>query len=347
MKSRMNAVITLGLVCTLLLSACGGTGPKVALANVSATSHLSGFASNKLQLMKASGSSGYEYGQPLWVVQCKEYVTLRSSASTSAEPLDEVPLFGCVMYLEDASNGFLKVSYNGTRGYILEKYLDEFEPQIAIGQYMKVVKCKESITLRNKPSTKGKEICQIPLGAVVYAVKDASNGFYMVEYNGHSGYALSSYLDIAKAGGSGGSGSDDYYYGQSLWVVKCKEYITLRASASKSSEALDKIPLYASVTYLDTASNGFLYVVYNGKAGYALKDYLDEFEPQVAIGQYMTVVKCKESITLRDKPSTKAKEICQIPLGEVVYAVKEAGNGFYMVEYNGQRGYALASYLGV
>ena len=347
MKTRKSAIIAIGLMCMLLFSACGGSGTNVVLTNVDATTCLSGSLSKNLQMMKSSGSSGYEYGQALWVVLCKEYITLRSSASKSAESLDHIPLYAQVTYLGDASNGFLKVAYNGTTGYALAEYLDEFEPQVAIGQYMTVVKCKESITLRTKPSKKANEICQIPLGAVVYAVKDAGNGFFMVEYNGRSGYALSSYLSASNTGGSKkktGS-SSGYYYGQSLWVVKCNEYITLRSSASKSAESLDHIPLYAEVTYLEDASNGFLHVVYNGTSGYALAEYLDEFEPQIAIGQYMKVVKCNESITLRKKPSKQAGEICQIPLGAVVYAVKDAGNGFFMVEYDGRSGYALSSYL--
>ena len=76
----------------------------------------------------------------------------------------------------------------------MTKYLDEFEPQIAIGAYMKVVNCKESVTLRKTASTSGKEICQIPLGSVVYAIKEGANGFFMVEYNGMQGFVLKKYL---------------------------------------------------------------------------------------------------------------------------------------------------------
>jgi hypothetical protein len=88
------------------------------------------------------------------------------------------------------------VVYNNTDGYALSKYLDEFEPQIAICEYMRVVNCKKSITLRKTASTSGDEICQIPLGDIVYAIKEAANGFLMVEYNGKQGYALRKYLEF-------------------------------------------------------------------------------------------------------------------------------------------------------
>ena len=59
---------------------------------------------------------------------------------------------------------------------------------------MKVYNCNESITLRKIPSTDAEEFCQIPLGEKVVFREAAQNGFYMVSYNGYTGYALEEYL---------------------------------------------------------------------------------------------------------------------------------------------------------
>ena len=66
-----------------------------------------------------------------------------------------------------------------------------------------------------------------------------------------------------------------------------------------------------------------------------------------AQNQYVTyyVVNCKQSITLRPQPDVNSGEITQIPLGSAVSYVGAAENGFYKVIYNGNTGYALASYL--
>jgi len=61
--------------------------------------------------------------------------------------------------------------------------------------------------------------------------------------------------------------------------------------------------------------------------------------------QIMHVVNCNESITMRTSPSTKAGEICQIPLGAKISYVEPAGDGFYKIMYNGKVGYVLAAYL--
>lgn len=336
MKRSRISFVAIGLACMVLLSSIWGLDAQAAT--------LKGNGAGGLKQMSTSGLSGYENGQSLWVVNCKESISLRSKQSTSSDAILQIPLYGRVSYIADAKNGFLYVNYNGVDGYALAEYLDEYEPQIAIGAYMKVVNCKKSITLRKKVSTKAAEICQIPLGAVVYAVKEAANGFYYVEYRGLEGFALASYLKPANSGTT--TNKTGYYYGQPLYVVGVNESISLRAKASTSSEAILQIPLFGAVIYLEDASNGFVYVTYNGVSGYALTKYLDEFEPQIAIGEYMKVVNCKESVTLRKTASTSAREICQIPLGGVVYAIKEGANGFFMVEYNGMQGFVLKKYLG-
>lgn len=151
-----------------------------------------------------------------------------------------------------------------------------------------------------------------------------------------------------------------------LFVVNCQESITLRTDASTKASEICQIPLGAPVSYVETAANGFYKVIYNGKTGYALASYLnteyhdtnqvsnpansgavDTYKTTVPAQVYTTmyVVNCQESITLRTSPSTKASEICQIPLGAAVSYVEYAGNDFNLIVYNGKVGYALASYL--
>lgn len=142
------------------------------------------------------GTQG-EY-ETYYVVNCKESITLRKSASTSAGEYCQIPLGASVSFVEQAENGFYKVIYNGTTGYALASYLaPEAGGGSEAGSRMVVVNCKESITLRKTPSTRGEEFCQIPLGAEVEYLGTAENGFYTVKYNGFTGYALASYLEWA------------------------------------------------------------------------------------------------------------------------------------------------------
>jgi hypothetical protein len=140
----------------------------------------------------------------LYVVNCNESITLRTSDSTSAKEIRQIPLGAAVSFMENASNGFYKVSYNGSTGYALASYLsvDPYNHYVASTTAAastswtgKVVRCNEFITLRKTPSTKGEEITKIPLGAIVTVYSGADNGFYYINYYGNEGYALASYID--------------------------------------------------------------------------------------------------------------------------------------------------------
>ena len=138
----------------------------------------------------------------LYVVNCNESITLRVSDSTNAKEIKQIPLGAAVSFMENAANGFYKVSYNGSTGYALASYLsvDPYNHYVASTTAStvwsgKVVRCNEYITLRRTPSTKGEEITKIPLGAIVTVYSGADNGFYYIYYDGFEGYALAGYID--------------------------------------------------------------------------------------------------------------------------------------------------------
>lgn len=139
----------------------------------------------------------------LYVVNCNESITLRVSDSTNAKEIKQIPLGAAVSFMENAANGFYKISYNGSTGYALASYLsvDPYDHYVAPTKAStvwsgKVVRCNEYITLRRTPSTKGEEITKIPLGAIVTVYSGADNGFYYIYYDGFEGYALAGYIDV-------------------------------------------------------------------------------------------------------------------------------------------------------
>ena len=147
---------------------------------------------------------------------------------------------------------------------------------------MFVSNCAESISLRESPSTRARALRQIPFGAPVTVLESAENGFYQVIYNGMTGYSLAAYLvsyqpseseRLERPVGSTVSSNTSGGY-RTMYCVNCREYITLRSIPSTSGADLAHIPLGASVSYVGTAENGFYEVIYNGRRGYALAQYL-------------------------------------------------------------------------
>ena len=61
------------------------------------------------------------------VVNCEEWVSLREKPDTKSARIAKVPLYAHVEDCELAENGFIRGSYDGDTGYILEKYLEPVE----------------------------------------------------------------------------------------------------------------------------------------------------------------------------------------------------------------------------
>ena len=58
------------------------------------------------------------------VVNCREWISLRSYRSTEAPRLARIPLGEWVwIYNNSYSNGFLEAEYNGQHGYVLDAYI--------------------------------------------------------------------------------------------------------------------------------------------------------------------------------------------------------------------------------
>ena len=148
------------------------------------------------------------------------------------------------------------------------------------GDFVRVVGCKEFITLREEPSTGAKAIVQIPLGALVTRYEYTDNGFARVYYGGYFGFVQSKYISEINPE-TGGE------WRVPMYVANCNEFISLREDASTSSDCMQRMPLGAQVEcYLRTVDGPqpMENVGYPGsegmQRGYALSRYLCFLPPE-------------------------------------------------------------------
>ena len=62
-------------------------------------------------------------GDQAVVKKCKEYITLREADNVQATELARIPLGGQVIYLDPAKDGFARVEYGDTQGFVKTEYL--------------------------------------------------------------------------------------------------------------------------------------------------------------------------------------------------------------------------------
>lgn len=104
----------------------------------------------------------------------------------------------------------------------------------------------------------------------------------------------------------------------SMFVVNCDEWVSLRKSPSTSSERLKKVPLDATVTDCEWVDGDFTRCTYEGVTGYILDKYLEPIET----GEAETVL---DEVMLRGGVDVLAYR--QYGEGETLTVTASASNG--------------------
>lgn len=71
-------------------------------------------------------------------------LNLRSEASTSSEKIDKLKKYDNVILLNDTvSSGWYKIDFNGTEGYVSNKYLKKGKAVVSVSEYRVGAVCKD------------------------------------------------------------------------------------------------------------------------------------------------------------------------------------------------------------
>ncbi len=274
------------------------------------------------------------------VVKCNTYVSLRASADTSATRLVKVHLGELVTDCQSAPNGFIRCTFDGQTGYILEKYLKTTSEAAGatVLPNQKVTKCTSWVSLRKTADTSSERLAKVPLGATVKSCV-LEGSFVKCTYSGKTGYILAKYLKNATS-----SSADTAGLTGEARVVNCATFVSLRETPDTSAYRLAKVPLGAYVIAKGGASNGFVKVEYKGQNGYILGTYLKKTNTGNVALPDQTVTDCESWVSLRESPSTSAYRLAKVPLGAKVTNCIKNGS-FVRCTYKGQTGYILAKYL--
>lgn len=133
--------------------------------------------------------------------------------------------------------------------------------------------------------------------------------------------------------------------GYGTYHVIDTDYVTLRASASMSAEAVTRLGGGNQVKVLQFNVNGYYEVEAAGQHGYVLASYLLPDEGATANVPSKTLTIQGDYLTLRDIPATNGVELAHMNGGETVEYFGTAENNYYLIRYNGTMGYAMAQYL--
>ena len=142
---------------------------------------------------------------------------LRAQPNTSSTTLTQAYRGTSVDVLADAVNGWYQVSFNGQVGYMSAEYLTvtplasvpETEQETSSGEALPtgqiILSRSSTLSIRATASSNGERLGKIPNGTVL-TLGQCVNGWYIVTYNGVTGYIDGQYVypvtDYNAAGGA-------------------------------------------------------------------------------------------------------------------------------------------------
>lgn len=287
-------------------------------------------------------------------------LNLRASASTSAKILLTMPQ-GAKVIVQSTSNGWSKVTYNGTEGYACADYLKDsssVSSSFGVGTIT-----GSDVRMRSGAGTNYSILGTYGKGTQM-TVTGVSGNWYAVSYNGKTGYVSSDYMKVtsseASSSASTTSGSSSTTSVSGTGTVTGSS-VRMRSGAGTNYSILATFAKGTTVQVTGKTGNWYA-IKYDGKAGYISADYLKVTESSSATatpdattttatsttsassGKTGTVI--GSSVRMRSGPGTSYDTLGYYSNG-VTMTVLGSENGWYKVSYNGKTGYIIAQYLRV
>ena len=114
----------------------------------------------------------------------------------------------------------------------------------------------DSLRLRAEPTTASDILATAPEGSVV-KIGEALDGWYKVTYQGTEGYMSADYLTVEEI----------------TYHVRSTDTLNVRAAAGTEHDKVHQMPRGALAQLLDTDTEGWYHVSYDGVEGYVSADY--------------------------------------------------------------------------
>ena len=140
---------------------------------------------------------------------------LRDTPATDGAILATAPSNAKLVVLEEAGDGWYKVSYNAVEGYMAGEYLTVSTSMDAALGYGKVNSDVSSLNIRSGAGT-GCSVLSSVSGGTVLELTGVQDGWYKVVHGGTSGYVSSDYITLTSETPASSVGEEIAAYAQNF-----------------------------------------------------------------------------------------------------------------------------------
>ena len=262
-----------------------------------------------------------------------------------------------VEVVKKESNGWYKIKYNNTYGYVSGTYvkLDSQTPDPTPDPQPEEKVIATGVTTENLNVRKGAgasytRLGTLTKGAKVEVVKKESNGWYKIKYNNTYGYVSGTYVKLDSQ--TPDPTPDPQPEEKVIATGVTTENLNVRKGAGASYTRLGTLTKGTKVEIVKKESNGWYKIKYNNTYGYVSGTYvkLDSQTPDPTPDpkpedEVIAKGTTTGNLNVRKGAGTSYASIGVLKKGTKVEIVKKESNGWYKIKYNNSYGYVSGKYV--
>lgn len=327
---------------------------------------LTGRESNGFRSITYNGREGWAFATYLAIAEAPasprtaatttDSLNLRTGPGTSYPVMVVMPVGAQVTLTGRNSNGFQSLTYSGFSGWASASYLQvqgttpQNPPVQPTPPATGTATTTDSLNLRAGAGTSFTVVTVMPRGASVTLTGQSANGFHQIGWNGQTGWASGQYLDFGSTTPTPPPPvQPDPTPPPSMQppaspsgTAVTTDSLNLRVGPRTTERVVVVMPAQSRVVLTGRSQNNFLELSYNGKTGWAHRDYLAIDGTTLAPS---TSAVTTDSLNMRSGPATSYEVLTLMPRGAKVTLTGQTNNGFHSVSYNGFTGWAFSAYL--
>ncbi|WP_196345687.1 SH3 domain-containing protein, partial [Paraclostridium sordellii] len=260
---------------------------------------------------------------------------------------------GSKVEIVESQNGWYKIKYNGTYGYVSGDYVKvdeqskpDVKPEEPIVKNTGVVNAT-TLNVRSGYGANYSKIGTLTNGSKVEIV-ESQNGWYKIKYNGGYGYVSGDYVKVDEQSKPDVKPEEPTV--KNTGVVNATT-LNVRSGYGANYSKIGTLTNGSKVEIVES-QNGWYKIKYNGTYGYVSGDYVKvdeqskpDVKPEEPIVKNTGVVNAT-TLNVRSGYGANYSKIGTLTNGSKVEIV-ESQNGWYKIKYNGGYGYVSGDYVKV
>ena len=195
-----------------------------------------------------------------------EQLNVRKGSSTKYAKIGSLSKGAKVEIVSKLSNGWYKIKYKGTYGYVSGAYVKLDSEQPKPGEDEKIIATGKttvsSLNVRSGPYSNYSKLGILTKGTKVEVVERYSNGWYKIKYKGSYGYVSGAYVSL------------DGSKGEVIATGKTTAGLNVRSGAGTGYKKIGHLNKGTKVEIVTKLSNGWYKIKFNSSYGYVSGDYV-------------------------------------------------------------------------